>query len=98
MPEPYAVGTCGFTSAPVDGRVELAYFTFPAFQGRGIAKKMAASLLTLAAGSDPAVMVIARTLIERNAAHRVLEKRAFTCMGKVESPEDGTVLEWHKIK
>jgi RimJ/RimL family protein N-acetyltransferase len=92
------VGTCGFTSAPVEGRVELAYFTFAAFEGRGIATKMAAQLLALAAGADPAVTVLARTLIERNASHRVLEKLGFTCVGKVESAEDGTVLEWHMVK
>lgn len=90
------VGTCGFTSAPKEGRVEMAYFTFPAFEGRGIATAMAAHLVSLAAAADPSVVVIARTLLERNPSHRVLEKHGFTCIGPVEVPEDGTVLEWHK--
>jgi len=92
-----AVGTCGFTSAPQSGRVEIAYFTFPAFEGRGIATGMAASLISLATDFDPAVTLIARTLPERNASHSVLEKLGFTCIGPVEVPEDGTVLEWHRV-
>ncbi len=94
MQDDRAVGTCGFTSAPENGRVEMAYFTFPEFEGRGCATMMAATLTSMAADFDRSVTVIARTLPERNASHRVLEKQGFTCIGSVESPEDGTVLEW----
>jgi ribosomal-protein-alanine N-acetyltransferase len=90
------VGTCGFTSAPRDGRVEMAYFTFPAFEGQGVATQMAEELILLASRTDPSVTVFARTLLERNASHRILEKLGFVCMGEVEVPEDGTVLEWQK--
>jgi len=90
-----AVGTCGFKSAPCDGRVEIAYFTFPGFEGRGIATSMAAGLLAVARRQDPTVLVTARTLPERNASHRVLEKLEFRAIGLVEDPEDGIVLEWH---
>jgi [ribosomal protein S5]-alanine N-acetyltransferase len=34
------IGTCGFKSQPVAGRVEIAYFTFPGFEGRGYARRM----------------------------------------------------------
>jgi ribosomal-protein-alanine N-acetyltransferase len=91
------VGTCGFKSAPRDGRVEIAYFTFPAFEGRGIATKMVAGLISLAAGADPSITVAAQTIPGRGASHRVLEKHGFTCMGSVEHPEDGTVLEWQRV-
>ena len=91
------VGTCGFTSVPDDGIVEIAYFTFPGFEGRGIATEMAAALLALAQQSGESVTVIARTLPERNASHRVLEKLGFTCIGSIDHPEDGTVLEWRKV-
>jgi ribosomal-protein-alanine N-acetyltransferase len=36
-----AVGTCAFKSPPHNGRVEIAYFTFPENEGRKIATKMA---------------------------------------------------------
>jgi RimJ/RimL family protein N-acetyltransferase len=38
------VGTCAFKTAPnAEGAVEIAYFTFPAFEGRGFATTMAAA-------------------------------------------------------
>lgn len=46
-----AVGTCGFKSSPDQGRVEIAYFTFPDFEGRGLATAMAGELLAIAIGS-----------------------------------------------
>lgn len=90
------VGTCGFKAAPVDGRVEIAYFTFPGYEGRGVATQMARQLLTIARDAQQDLTVAAQTLPERNASHRVLEKLGFTCKGSLEHPEDGTVLEWQK--
>lgn len=90
------VGTCGFKSAPVDGRVEIAYFTFPGYEEKGVATQMARHLLMIAGDAQPDLTVAAQTLPERNASHRVLEKLGFTCKGSLEHPEDGTVLEWQK--
>ncbi len=90
------VGTCGFKASPQDRRVEIAYFTFSGYEGKGIATQMARQLITLAGAADTDVTVAAQTLPERNASHRVLEKLGFTCVGSVEHPEDGTVLEWKK--
>ena len=39
------VGTCGFKTPPKDGRVEIAYFTFPGHEGKGIAIVMLLALL-----------------------------------------------------
>lgn len=86
------VGTCGFKSPPRDGRVEIAYFTFPEAEGRGIATAMAAELVAIAA-SYP-VDVTAQTLPARNPSHRVLEKLGFRHVDTIEHPEDGTVWEW----
>ena len=87
------VGTCAFKSLPHDGRVEIAYFTFPDFEGRGFATAMAAELLAIAR-RDRSVVVAAQTLPERNASHRVLEKLGFRHVETLEHPEDGTVWEW----
>jgi len=89
-----AVGVCSFKSRPIDGRVEIGYFTFPGHEGRGVATAMAAELIAIAGTCDPGVLVTAQTLPERNASHRVLEKLGFRAIGSVEHPEDGTVLEW----
>jgi len=86
------VGTCGFKSPPRDGRVEIAYFTFPEAEARGIATAMAAALLAIAE-SYP-VIVAAQTLPARNASHRVLEKLGFKYVEMVFHSEDGHVWEW----
>lgn len=90
------VGTCGFKSPPHQDRVEIAYFTFPAFEGKGIATAMARKLLAVAKDAAPGIVVTAQTLPGRNASHRILEKHGFARVGLVEHPEDGTVLEWQK--
>jgi RimJ/RimL family protein N-acetyltransferase len=86
------VGTCGFKSPPCDGRVEIAYFTFPGAEGRGIATAMAAALVAIAKPFP--VIVAAQTLPEPNASHRVLEKLGFEHVDTVLHPEDGRVWEW----
>ena len=92
------IGTCGFKSPPRDGRVEIAYFTFPEYEGRGFASEMAAELVAIAERQEPRVLVAAQTLPERNASHRVLEKIGFRHVDTVEHPEDGTVWEWQLEK
>lgn len=88
------VGTCGFKGPPRDGRVEIAYFTFPPNEGAGLATAMAQALVSLASRTDPRLVVFAQTLQDRNASHRVLEKLGFERAGLVEHAEDGTILEW----
>jgi RimJ/RimL family protein N-acetyltransferase len=88
------VGICSFKSRPIDGRVEIGYFTFPQHEGRGVATAMAGELIAIAATHDPDVLVTAQTLCERSASHRVLEKLGFHTVGTVEHPQDGAVLEW----
>jgi RimJ/RimL family protein N-acetyltransferase len=89
-----AVGTCGFKSAPHQGRVEIAYFTFPDYEGKGVATQMSRQLVAMARNAEPGLVIAAQTLPARNASHRVLEKLGFICVGPLEHPEDGTVLEW----
>lgn len=88
------VGMCSFKSPPLDERVEIAYFTFPNHEGRGIATAMASRLITLAREHSESLRIAAQTLPARSASHRVLEKLGFHSVGAVEHPEDGTVLEW----
>jgi [ribosomal protein S5]-alanine N-acetyltransferase len=90
------VGTCGFKAAPSDARVEIAYFTFPGYEDKGIATQMARHLISIARDADAHIIVAAQTLPARNASHRVLEKLGFTRIRAVQHPEDGLVLEWHK--
>jgi len=88
------VGICGYTAPPKSGEVEIAYFTFPGFEGRGIATRMAHELLSLARATEPGVVVTAQTRPEQSASTRVLSKLGFRNRGTVVHPEDGEVWEW----
>jgi RimJ/RimL family protein N-acetyltransferase len=87
------VGTCAFTCAPKDGRVEIAYFTFPEFEGRGIATLMAKKLIEIAQTNDQLV-VFAQTLPVVNASNSILKKLGFEFVGEKTHPEEGIVWEW----
>ncbi len=89
-----AVGTCAFKSAPAGGRVEIAYFTFPEFEGQGIATAMAQTLIALTRTTKPGLTVTAQTLPERNASNRILEKLGFRHTGMAHDDDVGEVWEW----
>ena len=88
------VGACGFKSPPQNNRVEIAYFTFPGHESRGMATQMASELIRLAREKMPALTVAAQTLPEENASTSVLKKLRFRLVGALEHPEDGRVWEW----
>jgi len=88
------VGGCGFTSPPADDVVEIAYFTYPDFEGRGVATHMAQRLISIAQEYNPSVRIIAHTLAEENASNHILGKLGFACTGTVDHPEDGKIWEW----
>lgn len=90
------VGTCGFTSPPKSGEVEIAYFTFPGNEGAGVATRMARALLQLAWRSGCVASVCAHTLPEDGPSCAVLRKVGFVLVGEVELPEDGRVWRWSK--
>lgn len=91
------VGTCAFKSKPINGRVEIAYFTFPDYENRGIATRMANHLVNLAKAEDPSLIVFAQTLPRLNASTRILRKQGFVHTRTVNHPEDGEVWEWELI-
>jgi [ribosomal protein S5]-alanine N-acetyltransferase len=87
-------GTCGFKGPPVDGAVEIAYFTFPGYENQGVATGMGESLIDIARHANASISILAQTLPDRNASHRVLEKLGFTATGLKHHENDGDVLEW----
>jgi RimJ/RimL family protein N-acetyltransferase len=88
------VGTCAFKTPPADGRVEIAYFTFPDHEGRGVATDMARQLVEKALAESQAVRICAQTLPQHTASTRVLQKLGFRQIGEFDHPEDGKVWEW----
>lgn len=90
------IGICAFKAAPdAQGEVEIAYMTFPAFEGQGHATAMAGALVEVAAAGG-AAMAIAHTLPEENASGRALLRNGFVHAGEVIDPEDGLVWRWEK--
>ncbi len=89
-------GGCGFISPPAEDVVEIAYFTFPDFERRGIATRMVQRLIAIAQECDPSVRIIAHTLTEENASNHILKKLGFAFTGTIDHPEDGKIWEWSK--
>lgn len=91
---PDVVGTCGFKGPVRNNRVEIAYFTFRAFEGRGYATAMARQLVAIAREHPARPVIAAQTLPQRSPSHRILEKLSFRHVQTLQDPEDGTVWEW----
>ncbi len=53
------VGTCGFAGQPAEGCVEIAYWTFPEFEGQGIAFAASGALIRITRAADPALAITA---------------------------------------
>ncbi len=91
-------GTCAFKTAPSDGAVEIAFFTFTGHEGRGLATAMVRQLIEIAYASDPALKIIAHTPPDRGAPAAVLQKTGFLLLGDYEDPMAGPVWEWEFIR
>lgn len=92
------IGTCGFKGPPANNRVEIAYFTFPEYEGRGHATQMARELLRIAWSAEPSVTVAAQTLPNESASTSILRKLGFVLVDTLTHPEDGKVWEWQKVQ
>ena len=88
-----AVGTCAFVRAPVDGAVEISYYTLPELEGRGLATEMARQLNAIAR-ENGARLVYALTLCEDNASTRILQKLGLARAGEAVDDDAGTVWRW----
>lgn len=89
------VGSAAFKGQPVNGKVEIAYMTFPAFRQQGIANAMCAQLVQIAQQTDPTIRITARTLPAYSWSTRILERNHFILHSTVKDPLDGEVWEWH---
>ena len=88
------VGCCGFTGRPVNGRVEIAYFTFKEFEGQGLASYSCAQLIQITKNADTLLIINAKTAPEKNASTKILEKNGFIFSEIVQDHEIGDAWEW----
>jgi RimJ/RimL family protein N-acetyltransferase len=87
-------GTCGFTAQPDHNRVELAYYTFKPFEGRGIASFGCGELIAIARNEQPGIIITAKTEPRENASTSILKKHGFRYSGIVQDHEIGDAWEW----
>ena len=92
----HIVGTCGFAGPPQNGEAEIAYFTFPGNENKGIATQMAAALILEASRSATGEIFIAHTLPEEGPSTTILKKLGFECLGIIEHPDDGSIWKWRE--
>ena len=88
------VGGGAFKGAPLDGRVEIAYYTLPELEGRGHATATATALIRMARDAMPGIVLTAQTLAEPNASNALLKKLGFVFLRAFRHAEDGDVWEW----
>ena len=91
------LGTCGFTGAPTEGRVELAYWTFPGNEGKGIATWACGAMVRLARAVDRSLTLTAKTEPQENASTRILRKHGFQQAGMVQDHEIGDAWLWELL-
>ena len=88
------VGICSFKGKPdSDNRVEIAYWTFEQYQGKGYGSKMCALLLEITKAHDN-LTVFAQTMPEVNASTTILTKNGFQHIGTATDSDVGEVWEW----
>jgi RimJ/RimL family protein N-acetyltransferase len=98
LEEDTIVGTCAFRSPPRNGAVEIAYFTFPEFEGRGFATEMARHLIQIVQDTLPGTRIFAFTLPEENASNCILQKLGFGFCGETRDEDGLVVWRWELSK
>lgn len=88
------LGTGSFTGKPRDGQVEIAYWTFKAFEGQGIASFACKELISIAKKENPNIVISAKTAPENNASTHTLEKNGFRHIKTVQDEEIGDAWLW----
>ena len=88
------VGTGSFTGQPINGTVEIAYWTFKDFEGQGIASFVCKQLISIAKSTDPSIIITAKTAPEHNASTKILANNGFTYTSIVQDDEIGDAWLW----
>ncbi len=88
------VGVCSFHGQPQDGIVEIAYCTFPGYEGNGFGGDMATALVDLALGDDTVQAVVAHTVAEEGPATRILARLGFEHSGILDDGDGDTLWQW----
>jgi len=90
------IGSGGFKGVPdPSGAVEIAYYTFPEFEGAGLGGATARALCEMAREQGSS-SVVAHTLPEPSASTSILKRLGFERMGEATDPDEGLVWRWER--
>ncbi|MEM9809746.1 MAG: GNAT family N-acetyltransferase [Pseudomonadota bacterium] len=88
------VGGGAFMGAPINGTVEIGFFTLGLFERQGFGTATARALVNIARRTEPCTIVTAKTAPERSASTRVLRKLRFYQNGHILDTHLKKVLLW----
>jgi len=88
------VGAAGFTGVPENNEVEISYFTFQEYEGKGYATFACRELIKIAKSHSLSVVVFAKTAPEENASTRILSNNGFVYQKVVQDHEIGDAWLW----
>lgn len=88
------VGAAGFNGKPEDNIVEISYFTFQTYEGKGFASLSCKELIKIAKHQDPSLIICAKTAPEENASTSILRKNGFVYRRVVQDHEIGDAWLW----
>ncbi len=91
------LGSCSFIVGSDPHSIEIAYYTFPLYEGRGAGHAMAQDLVRIARESGDMTRVYAHTLPEPNASTRILTRLGFTQTGQAVDDDAGPVWRWEIV-
>ena len=88
------VGATGFNGVPENNEVEISYFTFQEYEGKGYATFACRELIKIAKFQNPGIAIYAKTAPEENASTRILSKNGFVYQKVVQDHEIGDAWLW----
>ena len=88
------VGAAGFNGGPENNEVEISYYTFQEYEGKGYATLACKELIKIAKSQNPSLVIYAKTAPEENASTRILSKNGFVYQKVVKDHEIGDAWFW----
>jgi len=88
------VGAAGFNGRPENNIVEISYYTFKEYEGKGYATLACKELIKIANYQNPSFVICAKTAPEENASTRILRKNGFVYQKVVQDHEIGDAWLW----
>lgn len=88
------VGAAGFNGKPENNFVEISYYTFKEYEGKGYATLACKELIKIAKCQNRGLVIYAKTSPEENASTRILRNNGFVYQKIIQDHEIGDAWLW----